>query len=242
MTTETDLAGGLALVTGASQGIGEAIARRLVDADMTVWIVARTIDRLAAAAEGMGPRARPFPGDLNDADVRRRLVEAVERSHGGRLDVLVNNAGIIRLGTTAEATVEDFGAQLEANVVAPYALTQACLPMLVASQGQIVFVNSSAGKSANAGVGQYSATKHASRAFADSLRAEVNELGVRVTVVYPGRTATPLQETIHQWEQLGYQPDRLVQPADVAAAVLAALSMPRTAEMTELSIRPMRKG
>jgi NADP-dependent 3-hydroxy acid dehydrogenase YdfG len=179
------------------------------------------------------------------ADVRRydeveRAIQATVTRFGG-LDILVNNAGIIRLGSTENATEEEFSEQLEANVLAPYALTRALLPLLERRSGQIVFINSSAGRTANPGVGQYAATKHAIRAFAESLRAEVNNRGIRVTTVYAGRTATPMQQYIHAHEGRSYVPERLLQPSDVAEIVTAALSLPRTAEVTEIFVRPMMK-
>ena len=231
----------VALVTGASQGIGLAIAERLAESHMRVWIVARRAEVLADAARSMGGDIRAFAADLTVTAARQKLVSAIRSDHDG-LDVLVNNAGVIHLGRTEEASEEEFDEQLRSNVLAPYALTRALLPLLEKRLGQIVFINSSAGKSASPGVGQFSATQHAVGAFADSLRAEVNERGIRVTVVHPGRTATPRQQAIHAQEGRLYAPDRLMQPSDVATMVLCALSLPRTAEVTEISIRPMFKN
>jgi short-subunit dehydrogenase len=115
------------------------------------------------------------------------------------------------------------------------------LPLLKMQKGQIVFINSSVGLVSKANLSQYAATKHALRAFADSLREEVNEMGIRVLSVFPGRTATPMQEMIFNWEGKDYPPTRLLQPQDVAAVVIHALSLPRTAEVTDISIRPMAK-
>jgi NADP-dependent 3-hydroxy acid dehydrogenase YdfG len=237
----SDLRRGVAIVTGASQGIGAAISLALADAGMTVWMVARTADALERAAAHVGPGARPFAADLTDPVARAALVDAVAAEHRA-LDVLVHNAGIIHLGRIDEASEDEFREQVEVNVLAPYALTRSCLAQLRESQGQIVFINSSAGKTANPGVGQFSATQHAVRAIADSLRAEVNADGVRVTVIHPGRTASPRQATIHAIENRPYAPERLMQPSDVAAVVLAALCLPRTAEVTEIAIRPMLKS
>jgi len=123
----------------------------------------------------------------------------------------------------------------------PYLLTQCLLPLLRRRPGQVVFINSSAGLTARANVGQYAATKHALKAVADSLRDEVNRDGVRVLSVFPGRTATPTQEALHRLEGRPYRPERLLQPADVAAVVVHALGLPRTAEVTEIKIRPLVK-
>jgi len=227
-------------VTGASQGIGLAIASQLAEAGMRVWMVARRKDVLDAAAKALGGEVHPHAVDLTDPAAREGLAAALHASPGG-LDVLVHNAGVIHLGRTEQSSDDEFDEQFRANVLAPYSLTRALLPLLEASQGQIVFINSSAGRSANAGVGQFSATQHAVRALAESLRAEVNERGIRVTIVFPGRTATPRQAAIHDAEGKSYRPERLMQPSDVAELVLAALRLPRTAEVTEIAVRPMLK-
>ena len=159
----------------------------------------------------------------------------------GHIDLLVHSAGVISLGELQSASIKGLDWQYRINVRAPYALTQALLPTLKARRGQIVFINSSAGLSARAEVGQYAATKHALKAMADSLREEVNPEGLRVLSVFLGRVATPMQLTVHEWEGKHYKPDRLLQPEDVASIVLCSLSLPKTAEVTDLSIRPLRK-
>jgi NADP-dependent 3-hydroxy acid dehydrogenase YdfG len=238
VTTELD--GKVALVTGASQGIGLAIAATLAESGMRVWMVARRAGLLGQAARSIEGDVVPFAGDLAEPDARSRLVSAMEATGEG-LTVLVNNAGTIRLGRTEDASEDEFADQLAVNVVAPYAVTRSLLPLLRKARGDIIFVNSSAGRTANPGVGQFSATQHAVRAFAQSLRAEVNDDGVRVTVLYPGRTATPRQEAIYAHEGRPYEPDRLMQPQDVADIVAAVLRLPRTAEVTEVCLRSMLK-
>jgi NADP-dependent 3-hydroxy acid dehydrogenase YdfG len=107
-------------------------------------------------------------------------------------------------------------------------------------RGQIVFINSSVGLRARAGVGQYAATKHALKALADSLREEVNASGVRVISVYPGQTASPMQADLYEAAQKIYTPERLLQASDVAEVVVCALSLPRSAEVTDIALRPMQ--
>ncbi len=146
------------------------------------------------------------------------------------------------MGLIEHAAVAELDNLYRVNVRAPYALTKALLPMVRANRGQIVFINSSAGLTARGGIAAYAATKHALKAIADSLRSEVNTAGIRVITIYPGRTATPQQEKIHEQEGKTYQSERLLQAEDVAKAVLNALAMPRTAEVTDISIRPMQKS
>jgi NAD(P)-dependent dehydrogenase (short-subunit alcohol dehydrogenase family) len=233
----------VALVTGATSGIGKAIAVALAKRGALVWLVGRrpdTVQDVATLVAGIGGRARSWPTDLRHDEEVDRLSEALA-SDGGRVDVLVHSAGIVRLGPAGTAPVEDLDRQYRLNLRAPYLLTQRLLPLLVAAKGQVVFINSQAGLVASPNVSQYATTKFGLRAFADSLRAEVNPQGVRVLSVYPGRTATPMQAAVHQMEGRPYDPSRFAQPEDVAAMVMSALLLPRSSEVTDLSTRPMRK-
>jgi NADP-dependent 3-hydroxy acid dehydrogenase YdfG len=163
------------------------------------------------------------------------------RTRLDRVDILVHSAGIIVPGFLDHAPADDLDLQYHVNVRAPYVLTQALLPLMPAPGGQIVFLNSSVGLSSRGSVGQYAATKHALKAMADTLREELNQRGIKVMSIYLGRTATPMQAAVHAWESRPYHPALLLQPEDVAALVLHALSLPPTAEVTDIRIRPMRK-
>jgi short-subunit dehydrogenase len=181
-----------------------------------------------------------YPADLTLDEAMRELTACLQRDCE-RIDLLVHSAGTLSLGQMAAAPVEDFDVQYRTNVRAPYALTQALLPMLRASRGQIVFMNSQAGLSARGNMSQYAATKYALKALAESLREEVNAAGVRVLSVYPGRTASPMQAAMHAMEGRQYYPERLMQPDDVAAVVIQALSVPRSTEVTDIILRPLQK-
>jgi NADP-dependent 3-hydroxy acid dehydrogenase YdfG len=232
------------VVTGASSGIGKAIALRLAAQGVELALIGRNREALAGVAEaarGRGARVRCYGADFTqDAELRRLAAQL--RQDFAQLDLLVHSAGVHALGEVATAPVEALDWHYQVNVRAPYGLTQALLPLLRSRRGQIVFLNSSVGLEARAAVGQYAATKHALKALADSLRAEVNAAGIRVLSVFLGRTATPLQESIHQQEGKPYAPHRLMQPEDVAAVVINALSLPWTAEVTEIKIRPFLKS
>jgi NAD(P)-dependent dehydrogenase (short-subunit alcohol dehydrogenase family) len=184
---------------------------------------------------------KEFKADLTIQEQLKPLLGYLEGRASG-LDFLIHCAGVMRQQALESARIEDFDLQYSVNVRAPYILTQHLLPLLTAARGQVVFVNSTAGLTAKRPeISQYSATKHALRAIADSLREEVNEKGIRVLSVYLGRTATPMQEAIHQLEGRAYQPETLLQPRDVAAVVLQALLLPPTAEVMDISMRPMWK-
>jgi NAD(P)-dependent dehydrogenase (short-subunit alcohol dehydrogenase family) len=223
----------VALITGASGGIGSAIASALAEEGVRLFLVSRNPERLTVTGEA-------FCADLTD-DAQLRATAARVREVFGGVDLLIHSIGLFQGGPIATAPVEDLDAQYRVNLRVPYFLTQELLPSLIERQGQVVFVNSSAGfHPARGNWGAYAATKHALRAFADSLRDEVNRKGVRVLTVYPGRTATAMQEEVHRFEGKPYDPARFLQPEDIAAAVVQALRLPRTAELTDLHIRPMR--
>jgi NADP-dependent 3-hydroxy acid dehydrogenase YdfG len=242
------LAGRVAVVTGASSGIGRAIALRLVHDGATVLAVGRDQTRLDALAKD----AAGGPGDLVPArfdltdDAARDAFAAEVAAGRGCLDLLVHSAGGYLNAPVAQASLDDFDAQYAANVRAPFALTQALLPALAAAGGRtgadVVVVNSSQGVRATAGTSQFAATQHAMRAIADGLRQEVNADGVRVCTLHLGRTATPRQEAIFAREGRVYRPELLVQPEDVAEVVVGVTTLPRTAEITEIHVRPAKKS
>jgi short-subunit dehydrogenase len=236
--------GQVAVVTGASSGIGKTLALALAQHGASLCLVSRSHERLESVAKNArarGREAKTYAADLSRDDDVRELAADVQHDFGA-IDIVVHSAGVIARGEIATAPVQDFDRQYRINVRAPYLLTQALLPLLKARRGQVVFINSSTGLKATAGVGQYAATKHALRAIADSLREEVNPAELRVLSVFLGRTASPMQAEVHRMEGKAYHPELLMQPEDVAWIVLNALSAPRTAEVTDLHVRPLKKA
>jgi short-subunit dehydrogenase len=237
------LDGRVCVVTGASSGIGRALALVLVEQGAHVCAVGRSRARLDALAQDATVEAsvEPFVCDLEvDEEVDSLAREILDRTT--RVDVLVHSAGAIVRGPVESAVAADLERMYRVNLRAPFVLTQALLPQLELSQGHVVFVNSSAGVAANApDAALYAATKHGLRVFADSLRQEVNAHGVRVLSVYPGRTATPMQALVHAHEGRPYEPERLMQPEDVVAVVLTTLTLSPTVEVTDVIMRPMAK-
>jgi short-subunit dehydrogenase len=233
----------VAVVTGASGGIGSAISEALARREAALLITGRDGVKLTAEAE----RLRAFTAsvewfacDLTKDDAVEELCDLVSEKHD-RLDILVHCAGVIDHGKLADAPLTSLDRQYRANVRGPLLLTQRLLPLLKRPKGQIVFVNSSAGLKARANAGHFAATQHALKAAADALREEVNPDGLRVLSVFPGRTATPRISALHALQGRPFEPELLLQPADVASVVLNALSLPWTAEVTNVSIRPMQK-
>ncbi len=232
-----------AVVTGASSGIGRTLALSLAQHGARLALLGRNTEALeivAAQARETSAQAVCYAVDLRLDREMSRVVEQIQHDFEG-VDILVHSAGILMPARLEATPIDDFDQQYRINVRAPHVLTQALLPQLRARQGQAVFINSSVGQNARATVGPYAASKHALKALADSLREEVNADGIRVLSIYLGRTASPLQEQLHRDEDRPYQPERLIQPEDVAAVVLNALSLPRTAEVTDIHMRPFLK-
>jgi NADP-dependent 3-hydroxy acid dehydrogenase YdfG len=232
----------VAIITGASSGIGNAIAFTLADQGAIVCLIGRDLDRLKTATESIADKSKIFyyQADLLvDKDIHRSIA-AIKSAHE-RIDILIHSAGIISLGNLETAPIADFDRQYRLNVRAPYLLTQQLLDSVKVSQGQIVFINSSVCQNIRAGISQYTATKQALKAIADCLRAEVNVDGVRVVSFYVGQTATPMQAALYDTAGRTYQPELLLQPQDIADTVLHTISLSPTAEITDVHIRPLIK-
>jgi NADP-dependent 3-hydroxy acid dehydrogenase YdfG len=240
------LSGQVALVTGASGGIGAAIAGALAREGAAVFLVARGRERLEAVARTIAGAGGPSRVSVCPADLRKQAdVDQLRVALGqeaGRLDILVHSAGAYARGAVKDATSSEFDDLYAANLRGPFLLTKAVLSLLENSRGQVIFINSSSGVRAPALVSQFSATQHALRALGDALREEVNGNGVRVLTMHLGRTATQRTERLHEQEAKPYRPSLLMQPEDVASMAIAALRLPRTAEVTEIHMRPLVKS
>ena len=220
-----------ALLTGAGGGIGSAIATALAPTH-TLLLAGRPSDRLDAVAERLG--ATTFPLDLTDAGEIESACEIVDE-----LDVLVHNAGVSIPGHVAESSVDEWRATFAVNVFGPVELTLALLPALRRARGQVVFINSGAGRNAMPGMASYSASKFALRAFADSLRSDEPQL--RVTTIYPGRTDTEMQRELVEFEGGEYDPAKFLKPETVAATVANVVATPRDGHVHEVMLRPAQR-
>lgn len=234
----------VAVVTGASSGIGRAIALALAGQGARLCLVGRRLETLQTVADAAGSNPSRHQCYRADLAVDDEVVELAARLMRDvrSIDILVHGAGVIWLGPLESATADQLDRHYRTNLRAPYVLTQGLLPALKSRQGQVLFVNSSAGLAAKANAGQYAASKHALKAVADSLREEVNPAGVRVLSVFLGRTASPMQAAVHAMEGRAYQPESLMQPEDVAALAVHAMTLPRSIEVTEICMRPMLKS
>lgn len=234
----------IVVVTGASQGIGRAIALGLAKQKAALLLVARNsvaLQEVAEVARTSSPCVAVQAADLIVDEVDTEIAQRLDREFGG-LDGVIHCAGAYSTGALEIASVDELDRLYRINVRMPYRLTQSLLPLLKKRKGQIAFINSSQGIQARACVGQFAATQHALRAIADSLRDEVNSAGIRVLSIYCGRTATPRMEALYELEGREYKPELLLQAEDVAEVLVNALTMPLTAEVTNLTIRPLIKS
>ena len=219
------------LVTGAGSGIGAATARALQARGDDLVLLARSAERAAQLAADF-PGAATVVADLAAPDTLPAL------DLPGSLDSVLHVAGVVDLHAVADATPDEWVQQLTVNLVAPAVLTRACLPAVRRARGTVVFVNSGAGLAAHPQWAAYAASKHGLRALADSLRAEEQPHGVRVTSVYPGRTASPMQQRVHAQEGKAYDASDWTSPKTVATTILHVLDLPRDATVPDVTVRP----
>lgn len=230
------------LVTGATSGIGAAIAQAFARTEARVFLTGRSRKRLAAAARRIpaGRVAGTALADLRSLEELNALASSVSRRMR-RLDVLVHSAGEYSSTDLHSQDAESLNRLFEINVRAPYLLIQALLPLLKRARGQIVVLNSSVIRSSGEGVAAYKATKHALVGLTDSLRQELNLHGIRVSSLYPGRTATPQMRRIYAQKGEPYAPGLLMQPREVAQLVVSLTELPARIEVTDIHLRSVTR-
>ena len=219
------------LLTGAGSGIGEALARRLHARGDELVLLARTGDRAGELATAY-PGARPVVADLAVPE----SLEALDLPDS--LDSVVHSAGVVDVATVAETDPASLAATVTVDLLAPMLLARASLEAVRRARGTHVFVNSGSGLRANPQWASYNAAKFGLRGFADALRQEEQAHGVRVSSIYPGRTATPMQEQVHAQEGEEYDADAWIRPDTVVDAILHVLDLPDDATIPDLVVRP----
>jgi NADP-dependent 3-hydroxy acid dehydrogenase YdfG len=255
MPSDTALQGTVVLVTGASSGIGEASARDLAAHGAAVAIAARRADRLeklASEIEGAGGKALGLETDVTD---RSQAEAAVQRTVDelGRLDTVVNNAGVMLLGPVEGAPVDEWDSMVDLNIKGLLYTAHAALPHLLKAAedeprqvADLVNISSVAGRSANKGSGVYNATKHAVGAFSESLRQEVTERHVRVSLMEPGAVHTELasqsRDGVREGVEKMYNSMESLEAVDIADAITYIVTRPRRVAINELLIRPTEQS
>ncbi|HYP48888.1 MAG TPA: SDR family NAD(P)-dependent oxidoreductase, partial [Thermoleophilaceae bacterium] len=246
-----DLSGRVIAITGATSGIGEATAVMAARAGAAVSLAGRREDRLSALAERIeseGGRALPVPTDVADEGSARNFVQQ-SFEHLGRLDVLVNNAGVMLLGPVEGADTAEWRRMIEVNLLGLLWCTHAALPLMrEAGGGDVVNVSSVAGRRADAGAAVYTLTTWGVHAFSEALRQEALHADVRVSIVAPGFVDTELQghnqnPVVQQalkrsHEQIG----EILRAEDIAAAVTFAVTQPPHVAMNEILVRPTKQA
>lgn len=240
------LAGRIALVTGASSGIGEATALALAEAGASVAISARREDRLASLAaqiEAAGSRALVLPGDLTvEAEAVRTVEETVARM--GRIDILVNSAGIMDFGGIENCSTDRYRRVFDINLFSPlYTAVAAVKHMRAQGEGDIITISSLAARKSGPATNAYSASKHAVNSMTDAMRQELGSHNIRVSTLMPGATSTEIGDSLsdpnlRQMMQAHVGKKGAVLPAQIAETVLFILRLPRNVNISEICVRP----
>ena len=239
---DMDLQDSVAVVTGASQGIGLATARALVASGARVAGLARSKDRLETLAETLGDAFTPVVCDVTDAEATQKAIDAVAEDLG-RIDVLVNNAGLGRFDPVDELSVDDWDVQVDTNLSGVFHCTRAAVPHMKAqgetrgkdqTAGFIVNVASVAGLVGNPNLSAYNATKYGLRGFSDATMKELRPFGIKVSCLYPGSVAT------HFGDGAGTSPNPdAMSPESIAGTILHVLQAPHGTLISEVVLRPM---
>lgn len=240
------LAGRVALVTGASSGIGEAAALALAAAGAGVAVSARRGDRLSALVariEAAGGKALALAGDIVDETFATATI-AGTIAHFGKLDILVNSAGMIQAGGVENVNTDEYRRVFDLNLLATlYTCRAAIAPMKAQGSGDIINISSLAATKSGPAFSAYAASKHALNSMTDGLRQEVGAHGIRVSIVMPGATSTEVFDNISNAQvrdaiRTHVSKDGAMAPGDVADAILLIVGMPRRTNISVLAIRP----
>ena len=240
------LAGKVALVTGASSGIGAGTALALAQAGATVALSARRADRLAALVaqiEASGGKALALPGDMTvEAEALQAVEDTVARL--GSVDILINSAGVMQAGKVEGADLEEYRRVFDINLFATLYTCRAAVPhMLRQGGGDIVTISSLAGRKGGPMTNAYSASKHAVNAMTDAMRQELGDRNIRVSILMPGATQTEVGDSISDpnWRkaiQTHVSKDGAVQPSEIGETIAFMLSLPRHVNISEIAVRP----
>jgi NADP-dependent 3-hydroxy acid dehydrogenase YdfG len=235
----------VAVITGASSGIGEATARALAADGHRVALIARRTERIEALADELGDDALAIEADVTNRDAIAAAAQRVQEEAGGA-DILVNNAGVMLLGPFSSEQSADYRQMLEANLLGAITVTELFLDQLRDGGGDLVNISSVAGRTARPGNAVYAATKWGINGWSESLRQELQP-DVRVMVIEPGAVATELAEHITHAETKRateeFVKDTAIKPEDIAEVIAFAIARPQRMTLNEILVRPtVQKG
>jgi NADP-dependent 3-hydroxy acid dehydrogenase YdfG len=223
----------LALITGASKGIGRATALTLANEDLHLFLTARNQDQLQSLSDEIkevGGTSTIYVADLRNAGDINDLIGAI-RSIKLNLSLLVHSAGIARIGMVSQMSPSDWEEALQVNLTIPFVITQHCLPLMKRGS-KIIFINSVAGKATFSEWAAYCASKHGLRALADTLRQEVQPLGISVTSIYPASVDTPMQDHLpYDWDRT-----KMLDPMNVAFSIAHVFNQPSDVSIKEIDL------
>jgi 3-oxoacyl-[acyl-carrier protein] reductase len=233
-----DIRGKVALVTGAGRGIGKAIALALAQCGCRVILSSRTpaqLEEVASAIRGLGEGALVVPADLTRDDDIQLLIDSSLKAWGG-VDILVNNAGWGKRAPVVRARLEDWDQTFRLNLRAPMVLAKGIVPsMMERREGAVINIGSVSGKTGEADGAAYAASKFGLIGFTQSLYEEVREHGIKVSVILPGFVDTPMIPPVKHLDR-----SKMIQPEDVAEAVVFVLKSPPTCCPVEMTVRPQK--
>jgi NADP-dependent 3-hydroxy acid dehydrogenase YdfG len=240
-----NIEGKVVVITGASSGLGEATARLLSAQGAVLVLGARRVDRLRSLADeltGRGGKALAVCTDVTDCDQVKRLVDAAVQAYG-RIDVMINNAGLMPLSPLERLKIEDWDRTIDVNIKGVLYGIAAALPhMMQQKAGHIINVSSVAGHKVRPGNAVYAATKHAVRALSEGLRQEVKPYNIRTTVISPGAVATELPNSVTEPDVAksihNFYEENAIPADSFARAVVFAMSQPEDVDVNEILFRP----
>jgi NADP-dependent 3-hydroxy acid dehydrogenase YdfG len=227
------MASEIALITGASKGIGRSIAKKLAETGLSIFATGRDISQLESLKKEIGEKSGTcsiYSAELTDESQVDQMVSEIQKS-GMKIQVLVQNAGVAKVGSVKEMPLTEWQKTIDVNLTAPFLLTQKCIPLL-SNKSHIFLINSVAGNQTFPDWSAYCASKYGLKAFADSLRQELAPDGIKVTTIYPSSVDTPMQEKIpYDWDR-----NKMLNPDDVAEALINCYQQPAHVQIKDIHL------
>jgi len=226
----------IAIITGATSGIGYEISKNLINKGIKVYLIGRSFDKFKNELLVQSDKLNFIKLDLqNDVEIEN-FINKID--HEETIDILIHSAGVISLGSFEQSNIDYLDHQYKINVRASYLITQKLLPKIKRAKGDIIFLNSTVGLDSWQNISQYSATKHALKALANSLRKEISKSSTRVTSLYLGSTNTAMQEKVQKLRGISYNSSKFMDAKEIAKVVLFVINLPKNMTLTDMTLLP----